>query len=70
MEWPNLDCTDPPCCIYLAPPGTRWSYTTRPNPLEGVIEFATGIGLKTSSSPASPSPPVSGLYVQVGYKTC
>lgn len=66
---PELDCTDPPCLQYLAPPGTRWSYHNAPYTLlDGVIENATGIGLNNFLFTRLTQPTgISGLYVQVGY---
>lgn len=66
---PSLDCTDPPCLQYLAPPGTRWSYHNAPYTLlDGVLQNATGIGLNNFLFTRLTQPTgISGLYVQVGY---
>jgi CubicO group peptidase (beta-lactamase class C family) len=42
----SSDCTADTCLLYLAEPGTRWSYHNGPYTLlDGVIESATGLSL-------------------------
>ncbi len=64
----DLDCTDPACLTYLAPPGTRWSYHNAPYTLlDGVLQAATGQNLNAYLlNNLTLQTGISGLYTQVG----
>jgi CubicO group peptidase (beta-lactamase class C family) len=64
----ELDCTDPSCLTWLAPPGTRWSYHNAPYTLlDGVLSSATGMGLNQFLfSRLSLPVGITGTYLQVG----
>lgn len=65
----NLDCTDPECLTYLAPPGTRWSYHNAPYTLlDGVIVNTTNQTLNQYLfNTLTLTTGVSGAYLQVAY---
>lgn len=63
------DCTDAPCLVYEAAPGTRWAYHNAPYTLlDTVIESATGMTLNAwVNSRISSKIGLTGLYLQIGY---
>lgn len=65
----DLDCTDPACLTFLAPPGTRWSYHNAPYTLlDGVLESATGQPLNPFlNSRLTSTTGITGLYFQIGF---
>ncbi|MBL7940316.1 MAG: serine hydrolase [Flavobacteriales bacterium] len=64
----DLDCTDPACLQYLAPPGTRWAYYNAPyTKLDGVIAAATGSTLNSYVyNTLGQTTGMLGLYLTVG----
>lgn len=65
----QLDCTDPACLVYKAPPGTRWAYHNAPYTLlDSVIESATGMSLTAWVNQKIGSKiGLTGLYISSGY---
>lgn len=65
----QLDCTDPGCLTYKAPPGTRWAYHNSPYTLlDTVIESATGMTLNSwVNQKIGTKIGLVGLYLQLGY---